>query len=643
MCGVAGAVGQFNIGLISHMNRLQKHRGPDGEGIFEDVKAEVGIGHVRLSILDLSPASAQPMHSHCGRYVLSYNGEIYNFRELRDTIACPATPWRSQGDTEVLLHGLATEGASFLAKLNGMYAFALWDRQEQELMLARDPLGIKPLYYSEPRAGVLVFASEIKAICAFPGLHREANLDVLLEHLTFGHATSERTALKGVYRLLPGHTLRWKRGRPALQIERFWDASRPRRFASARFEDGVERLRVLAAAGVSAQLVADVPVGTFLSGGLDSSLITRLAAEQQPQLSCYTCVLNAKENRLDDMQDDAPYARELAKSLKLPLHEVPLTAEDVRNLPRLLWHMDEPIADPAILNCYLISRLAREQGTPVLLSGQGADELFGGYPRYRAMQIAARFRRLPKAARIAIRAIAELLPGAKTGKSGALTRRIRRVLKEVDSEPAQQFLNLCASTGYAESSSVWSQESRDQLGNMNPFGHCLSLLNSKKSNLIDNCLMRDLTVYLPNHNLLYTDKMGMAASIESRVPLLDQELVDTALGMPASWKIRGAELKSILKKVAEPLLPRSIIYRKKAGFGSPYRQWLRSELSEMWNDVMSEASIRNRGWFDPVALESARNQSNRGVKDLYMLQWATLVAELWAREFIDRNPAFNLA
>jgi asparagine synthase (glutamine-hydrolysing) len=640
MCGISGLAGIFQEGFVPSMNRIQRHRGPNGEGAFEDADAEIALGHVRLSILDLSTASAQPMTSSCGRFVISYNGEVYNFRDLRKELSSSGCSWRSLGDTEVLLHGLAIEGKEFLSKLNGMYAFALWDREKQELLLARDPLGIKPLYYAEPRPGVLVFASEIKAICAFPGFQREPNLNVVQEHLTFGHATSEQTALKGVYRLLPGHTLRWKKGE-ALQFERFWDARHQRRFSSPKKEVGIDRLRHLVVDGVSAQLVADVPVGTFLSGGLDSSLITRLAAERQPQLGCYTCVVSATENRLDDMQDDAPHARELAKSLRLPLHEVPLTSNDVLKLPKLLWHMDEPIADPAIINCYVISQLARQHGTPVLLSGQGADELFGGYPRYRAIQIASRFRLLPKTVQKAISALAELLPGAKSGKSGAMTRRIRRVLKEVNTEPAQQFLNLCASTGHGDSWAIWSNAARHQLGNVTPFDHCLRMLSGSTASFIDSCLHRDLTVYLPNHNLLYTDKMGMAASIESRVPLLDQELVETALGMPAEWKVNGAELKSILKKVAEPLLPNSIIYRKKAGFGSPYRQWLRSDLSEMWNDVMSEASIRNRGWFDPVALESARKQSNQGAKDLYMLQWAALCAELWAREFIDRNPALN--
>ena len=245
--------------------------------------------------------------------------------------------------------------------------------------------------------------------------------------------------------------------------------------------------------------------------------------------------------------------------------------------------------------------------------------------------------------RRAIGALAELLPGAKSGKSGALARRIRRVLKEVNSEPAQQFLNLCATTGYGDSSAIWSPAARYELGNATPFDQCLRLLSANGPSFLDRCLQRDLTVYLPNHNLLYTDKMGMAASIECRVPLLDQEIVETALGMPADWKVNGAELKSILKKVAEPLLPNSIIYRKKAGFGSPYRQWLKNDLSEMWNDVMSETSIRNRGWFDPVALAAARKQSIQGIKDLYMLQWAVLVTELWAREFIDRNPALTAA
>jgi asparagine synthase (glutamine-hydrolysing) len=317
MCGIAGYAGDFVVGLVARMNAAQAHRGPDGTGAFEDAAAGVALGHVRLSILDLSPAAAQPMYSPDNRFVLVFNGEIYNFKELREELSARSRTFLSTGDTEVLLHGLQEHGKAFIEKLNGMFAFALWDRQEQALLLARDHLGIKPLYYAEPQPGVLLFASEIKALCAYPGLKREPDFEALQQYLTYCHAAGGRTALKGVKRLPPGHWLQWRRN-CRIEIQRFW---RPpfRLFREGKRKEAAAELQSLVQQAVLRQLVSDVPVGAFLSGGLDSSFVTALAAggKAAPDFQGYTITYPAVENRLDRAEEDAPYARSLAGSLGL--------------------------------------------------------------------------------------------------------------------------------------------------------------------------------------------------------------------------------------------------------------------------------------------------------------------------------------
>ncbi len=644
MCGIAGLVGDFIPGLMTRMNAAQRHRGPDGSGLIEDQEAEAALGHVRLAILDLSDRSAQPMVSHDGRYVIVFNGEIYNFRELRSELENGGPPFVSTGDTEVLLRGLARQGERFLERLNGMFAFALWDRRERELLLARDQLGIKPLYYAEPVPGTLLFASEIKALCAHPELRREPDFVAIQQHLTFCHAGGDRTAMKGVRRLPPATLLRWSTRRRRCELKRYWSPT------YGAFDEpqtsrtkAVELLRERVVDSTRRQLVSDVPVGSFLSGGLDSSLVTAAALQQDHAgFACYTISVPQEANALDQMGEDAPYARRLARQWKVPLHELPIGSDATSLYPDLIHFLDEPIADPAVINCYLRSRLAREHGTKVLLSGPGADELFAGYPRYAALHALRHADRLPQAMRRVVARAAGLLPGARSGRAGALVRRARRVLIELENDPAQQFLSWCAATAANEITSLFSTDLREQLPSGDGTSECRHFMEERGFPGVEACLDRDLSIYLPNHNLLYTDKMGMAVGVETRVPLLDMELVPLATSFPVPWKL-GATTKAILRDAARGLIPNEVIDRPKAGFGAPYRHWLRHDLVDLWSDISSEAAVRRRGWFDPRALRSARDRSQSGEADLYMLQWSVLTVELWARRFLDENPAISQA
>jgi asparagine synthase (glutamine-hydrolysing) len=639
MCGISGLFGEFLPGLMSRMNYLQDHRGPDGSGVFEDPDACASLGHVRLAILDLSAAAAQPMHSEDGRYVLVYNGEIYNFRELRRQLETDlGCRFRSTGDTEVLLQGLALYGAAFVRKLNGIFAFAFWDRQERELLLARDPVGVKPLYYCEPRPGVLLFASEIKALFEYPGLLREPNFFALQEHLARCHASGTQTAFEGIHRLGPGMMLRWESKENSWKIETYWQPD----FSvlpDTSYEDACWRLRETVCRAIKRQMVSDVPVGSFLSGGLDSSLITLLSAEQSDQdFQCYTITYPSSENRLDQFIDDTPYAFQVAQQLQktqVMINIKPIVSDI---LGKLIWHMDEPIADPAIIASYLISKYARRNGTVVLLSGQGADELFGGYPRYQAMNLLDRFQALPNVMRRQVVKAASLIPAAMEGPYGAKMRRARLVLMEMNDQPDQRFMGYCSSTADEYIRRVLHPEVRQILDGRPSAEQSLRMMAEAQVNNGNRYLYRDLIDYLPNHNLLYMDKMSMAAGVETRVPLLDMEIVEQVTRMPFAWKVSGMTTKKILRDAAKGIVPDNIIHRAKTGFGAPYRKWLRYDLSEMWNELTSEESIERRGWFNYQGVQEIRRLSQAGNLDLYMLQWAILTTELWARSFFDQDP-----
>jgi len=637
MCGIGGLAGDFVPGLMTKMNEAQSHRGPDGQGSFEDPRNDVALGHVRLAILDLSDAAAQPMYSPDGRFVLVYNGEIYNFSELREELIPLGHQLKSTGDTEVLLCGLSHFGLSFIRRLNGIFAFALWDRKERTLCLARDQMGVKPLYYAEPKQGTLLFASEIKALFVYPNLKREPDFDALQQHLAYCHASDQRTAIKGVHRLAPGHILQWDANSGKAQVKRFWQLPFGEYHIGKR-NDAIEELRDLIRQATIRQLVSDVPVGAFLSGGVDSSYITSLAAENLEGLRCFTVKYPRPHNKLDNFADDLPYAQKLATDLGLELSEIDLLPNLAELWPKLIYHLDEPIADPACIASFLMCKLAREKSIPVLLSGQGGDELFCGYPRYLVMHSTEWLKRIPLGLRRMFLNFGSYLPGARESKAGAMMRRIRRVSAGFDLKPEERFLSYCANSSQKDISYILSPEFKSALNGSQFNQDCLLHMESQELDGLQKLQERDLSIYLPNHNLLYTDKMSMAVGVEARVPLLDLELVNRVVQYPYEWLLARGKTKVLFREAARTVLPKEIIDRPKAGLGAPYRKWLRYDLQEMWNELTSESSVRNRGWFDFKALKDVRARSQAGRDDLYMLQWAVLTIELWARQFIDRNP-----
>ncbi len=494
-------------------------------------------------------------------------------------------------------------------------------------------MGIKPLYYAEPAPGQLLFASEIKALLQYPQLSREPDFIALQQHLAYCHSIDDRTALKAVKRLPPGCWLRWRVGQP-FAIHRYWQAPFNQEPLHDR-QTALAALRQQLHSATQRQMVADVPVGVLLSGGLDSSLIATLAFNHASTgFDCFTIAYSRADNRLDRAVEDLPYARSLARQLGLPLHEIELQPQVADLLPKLIGYLDEPLADPAAIGSYLLCQLARQYGVKVLLTGQGGDELFCGYPRYQVFNATGKLDRWPLALRQAMVKLAVRLPGAWEGWLGSNIRRVRRVLVELGEPAAIRFLNLCANTPQAEISRIWSPAVRDALHDETFRDDDLRHIVATGLNGLSALQERDLTVYLPNHNLNYTDKMSMAVGVEARVPLLDMELVNTVPRYPHAWLL-GRETKVLLRETARGIVPDAIINRPKAGFGAPYRKWLRYDLVDMWHELTSESSVKARGWFDYDALQDARARSQNGQDDLYMLQWAVLTMELWARQFID--------
>jgi asparagine synthase (glutamine-hydrolysing) len=633
MCGIVGYVGEpVEQGALLAARDLIRHRGPDAAGLWEGrTEGEaVGLGFRRLRIIDLSSAADQPMTRD--NVHLIYNGEIYNFQELRSDLQARGHHFRSTGDTEVLLAAYAEWGLDAIQRLEGMFAFALWDGDRRRLVLARDRVGIKPLYYARA-GGRLVFGSEAKAVLALGGMSARLNEPALEKYLTFLWVPDPDTLFEGVRKLAPGHFAVAQADQPDLRIEEYWDA----RFAPqpGTLEDHSQRLREAAGAAVKRQLVSDVPLGIFLSGGVDSTLIARLAAEQsdRPVLAIATGFEgNAQRNEIGE--DDLPYARLAARSIpNLDYREIVLSAVTADIAEELAGHFDDPVADPAAIATYLICQAAKPDAT-VMLSGVGSEELFGGYPRHRAVGAANHLASLPHRARRLGAMVGGAIPGAIPGWGMGRLRHARKFLQGMaHSEP---YLAFCAHHDQSTLSKLlgkpveWEEVTEihrshlERAAGLPPLARALYL---------------DMKTFLPSLNLAYTDRASMACSVEVRVPLLDERVVQIATSVPDRMKVSKGKAKVVLKEAARGLVPDDILRRPKTGFGGPVRTWMRELSSDLVRDCLSEASIRRRGLVQPAAVKEMRKQLIGGRSDQALQLWAVVALELWARRFLDRPVA----
>ena len=645
MCGIAGIISPEPDNHIAAMLLKIEHRGRDDEGVWtsepiDDAGRRTSLGHRRLAIIDVSRAGHQPMASADGRYLITFNGEIYNYLELREVLKGNGHVFKTETDTEVLLAAFAEWGRECLPRLNGMFAFAIWDKQERTLTLARDHVGIKPLYYASLPAGngnpgTFIFASEIKALLATGLVPRAIDPAALNQFLTFLWTPDPNTLFEGIKTLPPAHVLTLKGDRS--HIDEWWDVSfdqidegRSESWWQERTLETLDRV-------VNMEMVADVPLGSFLSGGVDSSAIVAMMKRHSNgrRISTYTVGIESEDLRYDIIPDDVQWARRVNEHLDTDYHEIMLRPSVAELLPKLVYHMDEPPIDMAIPS-YLVSRAARETLT-VMLSGMGGDEVFAGYPRQLAMKFAAMLDPVPSLVRRPIfNTLAHALPGGLPGKLTAPLRNAKKFARSAGLEFEERYLGYGTYFSGEAKQQLFTGDLREATKGLDAYAvHRRYFERVKDAAPLNRLLYVDLKTFLPCLNLITTDKTSMAANLEVRVPFLNREMIELASHMPPELKLRGFKRKYILKRALEEVLPREVIWRKKAGFGAPIRSWLRGPLRPMIHELLSAETVKDRGLFRPEEVKRIIEANLSGREDYNLQVFQLLNLELWQRQFID--------
>lgn len=636
MCGIAGIISINPHEALGRMLTSIEHRGRDDEGRFfsspDSSGRIVALGHRRLSVIDTSSLGHQPFLSEDSRYAIVFNGEIYNYRQLRLELKDEGAEFKTETDTEVLLHAFRRWGSACLQRLNGMFAFAIWDNSERSLFLARDRAGIKPLYHSVDGTQ-FVFGSEIKALLASGNVKAQLDHQSLSQFLTFLWPVPPKTMFRDVQQLPPGHFLIWKNG--DYTISEWWDLDFSKEDSDNDENRWKEELISTFTTSVEMEMVADVPLGSFLSGGIDSSSIVAVMAGITDRVSAYTTGISEKDLEFDIIPDDLKWARRVAKRFQLNYHETTLSPDLTELLPKLVKHMDAPVIDMAIPT-YLLSMQAREANS-VMLSGMGGDEIFGGYPRQMAMKIAGVTDLIPNGIRGPLmRTIAGLSPGGMKGRLTAPLRNAKKFAKSAALGFEDRYLGFGTYFSEQMKDSLLTNETQSAIGECDPYETHRALFEKCKDvSPLNRLLYVDFKTFMPALNLDTTDKMSMAANLEVRVPFLNHKLVSLSERMPASLKIKGLKRKYILKKAAEKWLPKDIVWRKKAGFSAPVRSWMRKDLDGMLSELLSERAVKQRGLFNHSYISHMMEINSSGREDFNLQLFQLLNLEIWMREFID--------
>lgn len=626
------------------MSSIQAHRGPDDSGLWEKQYPDgsyVGLGSRRLAIIDLSPSGHMPMCNEDGTVWITYNGEIYNFAELRRELLGKGHRFASDTDTEVIIHLYEQEGPDCVKRLNGMFAFAICDFRSGEptLFIARDHFGVKPFYYSH-RGHRFAFASEIKALLQVPGIEAELDHESLHQYLTFLWVPDPKTMFRGIFKLEAGHCAIFRKGE--LKITQYWDLTFPP--ANAAFprseHDLSDEIRERFRRSVEAQMVSDVPIGAFLSAGLDSSSIAAIMsrATQQP-VRTYTITFPPKYRVGETALDDPEVPARLARRLGCENQQIVVEPDVADLLPKLTWHMDEPTADPAIIPAYLVCREARKQAT-VLLSGVGGDELFAGYRKHTAHRWAQAYQHIPSPVRRLLEATVLGLPGLRGTSLKGLTRLSKKMARSAALPSAERFVMNCTYLDNEQKSALYSAELRNQLESLDPsLRHRQRFEQVREADFLNQMLYLDTKIFMTSLNLTYNDKMSMASSVEVRVPFLDRELAEfVAWNVPPDLKLKGffrPTTKHIFRKAMQDILPGEVLKQPKAGFAAPVDYWLANDLKEMVDHLLSESRVRERGLFRASAIRKLVEQQRSGAEDWSPQIWQFLTLELWMQAFLD--------
>jgi asparagine synthase (glutamine-hydrolysing) len=645
MCGISGLVNCGDTETLVRMTNVQTYRGPDDSGLWERRFPDggyIGLGSRRLAILDLSADGHMPMGNEDGTVWITYNGEIYNFADLRRELEAKGHRFHSHTDTEVVLHLYEEYGADrfkdCLNRLNGMFALAICDLRGSapKLFLARDHFGIKPLYYFE-RGGKLAFASEVKALLEVPGIETSMNMDSLDKYLTFLWVPDPLTMFEGVYKLPAAHYALWQRGE--FKIEPYWDLTFPP--AEHRFDrtedDLADEIRQRFCASVEQQMVSDVPIAAFLSAGLDSSSIVAAMSRKQP-VRTYTITFPEKYRVGESAMDDPGVPRRFARSLGCEHHEIVVEPDVVGLLPNLTWHMDEPAADPAIITAYLVCREARKQST-VLLSGVGGDEIFAGYRKHVAHAWAQQYRRIPRIARSTAERTLLALPSLRGTRIKGSVRLAKKMARSAALSPVEAFIRNCTYLDAQQKSNLYAPELHESPRSNPADRHLAAFDKVRHADFLNQMLYLDTKIFMTTLNLTYNDKMSMASSVEVRVPFLDREFAEfVAWNVRPGWKLKGKwrpVTKHIFREAMRSMLPDEVMRQPKAGFAAPVDYWLAHDLRPMVDDLLSDSQVKRRGLFRPEVVRSYIDEHRRGTEDWSMQIWQLLTLEIWMQLFLD--------
>ena len=626
MCGIIGILSKKNSQHIEPANAMVQHRGPDDRGVF--MEGNVALGHQRLSILDLSPTGSQPMHSKDESLIIVFNGEIYNHLDIRAGLKGKYEFRSSSSDTETLLYGYKEYGIKLFEKLNGIFAFAIYDKRKNQLIICRDQFGVKPLYYYQ-KENDFFFGSEIKSFLKIPGWDKSIDHSALINYLHFLWSPGEQTPFKYIKKMPPGHFAVIDLDKPQeFRLQQYYEIPFTGNYDFFSKKEWIEKVDVAFSKAVERQLLSDVPIGFFLSGGLDSSIIVAKARELTGQkLQCYTI-----DTDFDGFAGDLHYAKMVAKHLDVNLEIVSGHVNILDDFDKMIWHLDEPQADAAPLNVLNICKIARQKGNVVLMGGTGGDDLFSGYRRHQAIKLERYFKRTPKVFGKGINAIAN-----QFSSGNATIRRIKKLSKGLDKSALERLMGYYEWLPLEVNKSLFSP---DVLANINGYdpSHILSQSLSAIPNekgYLNKLLFWDMKYFLTDHNLNYTDKLSMAAGVEVRVPFLDVDLVALSTRIPLDLKLKGTETKYVLKRMAEKYLPKEVIYRPKTGFGAPVRKWVTNDLDEMINDRLSPKRIGERGIFNSKSISKLISDNKAGTIDASYPIWGLLAIESWMQQFVD--------
>lgn len=625
MCGIAGFISKENSpiaereSLLDAMCKIITHRGPDEQGM--TVQGRAALGMRRLSIIDLS-GGQQPIFNEDNSMFIVFNGEIYNFLELREDLITRGYKFKTHSDTETILHAYEEYGENCVDYLRGMFAFAIWNKNDESLFIARDRVGKKPLYYSCTKDANFVFGSELKVLLEHGEISREIDFAAMDSYLTFGYVPEEFCIFKDVQKLLPGHSLTFKNGK--IETRKYWDFNYIKPVEIKSEAEYIEKLRAKITEAVKIRLISEVPLGAFLSGGVDSSTIVATMAQLSDKpVKTFSIGFN------EDSFNELKFARLAAKHFNTEHHEFVVTPDLVDIIDDLVWHFDEPFADSSALPTFMVSKMARDYVT-VVLSGDGGDELFAGYTRYVIDKKRSGFSNLPSFVRKGVQSVSEKLPHGAKGKNYLYNASLDSVDRYIDS--VSHFTRLKRKSLYSNAF----------LSNLNgSFGAAENIFQSFASgidtgNPIDNLLYLDSKTYLPSDILVKVDRMTMATSLEARVPLLDHKLIEFVMGIPTELKMKGLETKYIFKKAMEGIVPNEILYREKQGFGVPINEWINVQLKDRIHQTLTDSKATGRGYFDAKYIQILLDEHQTERRDHSHSLWVLLMLELWHQKYVDK-------